>query len=170
MNQPVLAWIVPVQGSGGLHPEHPIYNPPGVWPSPGYPSHPIAPGGGPSQGPGFPTHPIAPGGLPPGVWPPPGYPAHPIAPGGEAPVHPIVLPPEPPPTIWPTPPGKPPGGVTGTPSQPINLPPTTAGGTQPGFWAEAYFEQLGGWVWVWVPVPTPGVQPVAGHPSAPSSR
>jgi hypothetical protein len=153
MNQPVLAWIVPVQGGGGLHPEHPIYNPPGVWPGPGRPEHPIhyPPGiwGGGNEP--FPTPPIyipGPPGQPPTIWPSPGYPEHPI-----------VLPPTPPPSVWPTPPGNPPGGQTGSPEHPINLPPSTAGGTSPGFWALAYFQELSGWVWVWVPVPTPAAQP-----------
>lgn len=118
--------------------------------SPGVPTHPIAPGGTP----GVPTHPIAPGGehpehpivLPPpdanipGIWPSPGHPAHPI-----------VLPPEPPPQVWPDPPGKPPGGQTGSPSNPINLPPNTIQSTH-GFWALCYFAEMGGWLWAWVPV------------------
>jgi hypothetical protein len=58
--------------------------------------------------------------------------------------------------VWPTPPGAPPGGETGSISNPINLPPAGAGGMEPGFWSLAFFEQLNGWVWVWVPVPTPG--------------
>jgi hypothetical protein len=60
-----------------------------------------------------------------------------------------------PPTVWPEPPGPPPGGETGSISNPINLPPSEAGGTTPGFWALAYFQEINGWVWVWVPVPTP---------------
>lgn len=132
--------------------------PPGIWggsnePFPGY-GLPGRPGGGgpPSVWPGVPAHPIVippvKPGDPPTIWPPAGHPAHPI-----------VLPPDPPPTVWPDPPGRPPGGETGSPGHPINLPPAGAGGTQPGFWSMAYFEQFGGWVWVWVPVPTPPSEP-----------
>jgi hypothetical protein len=77
----------------------------------------------------------------------------------EPPVSIIIPPPHVehpiPPNVWPTPPGTPPGGQTGSISNPINLPPDVAGGIEPGFWAMAYFAELDGWVWVWVPVPTP---------------
>jgi hypothetical protein len=53
----------------------PIYNPPGIWPGPGYPAHPIAPGG-----------------PPPGIWPPPGGP--PGIGGGP------IIPPSPPLGTW----------------------------------------------------------------------
>jgi hypothetical protein len=139
-------------------PTHPI--PPTVWPNPpvsgqpptgqppGYPSHPIYYPGFP----GAPTHPI-----PPTIWPDPGPPPGIIVqppwwPGH--PEHPI------PPEIWPTPPGPPPGGQTGSISNPIELPPSEDGGSQPGYWALAYFPQLSGWIWVWVPVPgTPATPP-----------
>jgi hypothetical protein len=154
-----LAWIIP-QSVGS--PEHPIVyppnpsQPPGIWPSPGYPAHPIAPGGPPPgiwPGPGYPAHPIAPGGPPPGIWPSPGQPSHPIVyppppgiwPSPGHPEHPIVLPP---------PPG---GGETGTPTNPINEPPTEVADS-PGYWAMAYFPEINGWVWVWVPVDLPGAR------------
>jgi hypothetical protein len=76
----------PIAPGGPGVPTHPIYNPPGIWPSPGVPTHPIA---GPPPtiwpSPGVPTHPIA---MPP-WWP--GFPAHPIPPivGGGP-----ILPPE----------------------------------------------------------------------------
>ena len=56
----------PMPGGGGMHPEHPIYYPPGTRP---HPEHPIA----------LP--------IPPGIWPDP--------PEGTAPhpEHPIVIPP-----------------------------------------------------------------------------
>jgi hypothetical protein len=147
------------------YPSHPIPpnvwpNPPGgggpgIWPSPGYPSHPIYYPPGPSQGPGFPTHPIAPGGPPPSV-------SHPIPPSvwPNPPAGGVILPPPHvehpiPPNIWPEPPGPPPGGETGSIENPINLPPSEAGGMSPGFWALAYFPQISGWLWVWVPVETP---------------
>jgi hypothetical protein len=60
-----------------------------------------------------------------------------------------------PPNVWPTPPGAPPGGETGSPEHPINLPPDYAGGNMPGFWALAFFPPSS-WLWVWVPV-TPEV-------------
>jgi hypothetical protein len=66
--------------------------------------------------------------------------------------------------VWPTPPGAPPGGQTGSVENPINRPPDEPGGPTQGFWAMAYFEQLNGWVWVWVPVPTPKGGTPAGVP------
>jgi hypothetical protein len=134
-----------------------------------------------------PAHPIAPGGPPPQVWPGPGYPAHPIAPGGPppgfwggvappypdiggpgwqpGPSHPIVIPPGPPPQVWPGPgyPAHPivipPDAVSpGVPAHPIYLPPVVwpgpgypahpiaPGGPPPGFWGG------GG-----VPMPTPPI-------------
>jgi hypothetical protein len=131
-----LALITPLSSTG--EPTHPIYNPPGIWPSPGVPTHPIAPGGPPPQiwpSPGYPSHPIA--GPPPGIWPSPGHPAHPIAPGG------------PPPGIWPSP---------GYPSHPI-----APGGPPPGFWggvAPPYVD-IGG------PGQQPGIWPSPGVPTHP---
>jgi hypothetical protein len=74
----------------GPGPEHPIFMPPEIWPSPGVPTHPIVlpeppPGVFP---PPVPSHPIVI--LPPGSPLPPGH----IWP--ELPSHPIVLPPAPP--------------------------------------------------------------------------
>lgn len=137
--QPPQVWPQPPQWGGPVDPGYGVPRPPGTWGGAGEP---------------MPTPPIVipPGkpGDPPTVWPPPGRPAHPI-----------VLPPDPPPTVWPDPPGKPPGGQTGSISNPINLPPAGAGGTQPGFWALAYFQELDGWVWVWVPAPTEPSTPPA---------
>jgi hypothetical protein len=73
-----------------------------------------------------------------------------------------VLPPDPPPTVWPEPPGGPPGGQAGSPSHPINLPPESSGGTEPGFWAMGFFPEQGGWLWVWVPIGGP--QPPVAQP------
>lgn len=179
---PQMFYIIPVPEVGGQppvgiwpspgHPAHPIHNPwpgdpgfvgpgggtwggagqpgpfppPGTWGGAGQPGpFPNPPGTWGGAGQPFPTPPIhlppnRPG-EPPTIWPSPGHPAHPI-----------VLPPDPPPQVWPDPPGRPPGGQTGSISNPINLPPAGAGGTQPGFWALAYFQELKGWVWVWVPV------------------
>jgi hypothetical protein len=122
----------------GLHPEHPIAEPPlGIWgpndprptppiylPSfPPHPTHPIVipPPPDPSNGlpthpiyiPGYPAHPIV---FPPSIWgpndprptPPIVIPPSNVVPG--RPAHPIVLPPE----IWPGP---------GQPAHPIVIPP-----------------------------------------------
>jgi hypothetical protein len=142
--QKFLAWIIPAGQAGGGTPEHPIVIPPDGPGDGGTPEHPIVPPGGYPH----PEHPIA---MPPGT---PVYPALPI-----------VLPPYidnslpiPPPVIWPPRPDPPPGGQTGSPSHPINLPPATGTSLEPGFWAEAYLGTIGknmevnGWVWVWVPI------------------
>jgi hypothetical protein len=93
-------------------PTHPIYLPPGIWPSPGHPAHPIVlpPD---AIAPGVPTHPIV---LPPlDIWGgvPPTYPDI-GGPGAQpGPEHPIVLPP-----------GEiPPPGNGNSPTHPIYLPP-----------------------------------------------
>jgi hypothetical protein len=157
----MLAWIIPVEGGGGLTPSHPIVlppeQPPGIWPSPGHPAHPIAPGGPPPgiwPSPGYPAHPIAPGGPPPGIWPSPGYPSHPIY--------------WPPVGIWPSPgypahpiaPGGPEGGGgeagSGTPEQPINQPP----GPNPA-WKQVFIPNVG---WVWALVPPEGAAPPQVNP------
>jgi hypothetical protein len=155
MNGPVLAWIVPVNQSGG--------SPPGIWGGP--PNYIDI--GGPAPQPPYPPLGFW-GGRPPtyvdiggppqqgtGIWGgrPPNY----VDIGGPGP--------QPPLGFWGgTPPpyvdiGLPPGGETGSVSQPIELPPDSVGGVEPGYWAQAFFPGLnqgrGGWVWVWVPVPTP---------------
>jgi hypothetical protein len=102
---------------GGRPPEYVDIGGPGPQP---HPEHPIAPGGKPpypSQGPGFPTPPIyfpPPGSKPPlGIWG--GRPPEYVDIGGPGPQphpeHPIVLPPDLPPTI-------PPEG--GQPERPID--------------------------------------------------
>jgi hypothetical protein len=97
---------------------------PTIWPGPNPPYVDIG-GPMPQPPPGRPAHPI--------YWPPvisggpiDPYPSHPIAPGGPPPwvSHPI------PPTVWPTPPGRPPLGTwggdapwPGYATPPIALPP-----------------------------------------------
>jgi hypothetical protein len=93
--------VIPPDAIAPGVPTHPIVipQPPlGFWGgvAPPLPTHPIAPEGQPPGywggiAPPLPTHPIAPGGAPPSIWPSPGTPAHPI-----------VLPPENPPTEPPT--------------------------------------------------------------------
>lgn len=140
MSSPFLAWIIPVgvetpPPEGGVEP-----------PSDAHPAHPIVL-------PGYPAHPIV---LPPWIWG-----------GGNEPfpTPPIALPPagEKPPEIWgggnapfPTPPivipnppdTKPPGGETGSPEHPINLPPGPD--TDKGHWKHVFIPGVG-WIWAWVP-------------------
>jgi hypothetical protein len=151
----MLAWIIPVETGG--HPEHPIYNPPGIWPSPGVPTHPIYNPPYPSQGPGFPTHPIAPGGPPPSIWPSPGHPSHPIynppfpSQGPGFPTHPIA-PGGLPPGIWGGPPNYPDQGLPGSQpgvGNPINRPPTDN-----DMWKQVYIPGVG-WIWAMVPPAVP---------------
>ena len=111
-------------------PTPPIANVPGA---PGY-QPPIIWGGGNEP---FPTPPIAnvpgaPSYRPPGFWgPQPGFPTPPI-----------YLPPKPD--------TKPPVGETGSPENPIELPPNDPQ-TGRGHWQLAYFPALNGWIWVWIP-------------------
>ena len=149
------------------HPEHPIYNPPGIWGptdprptppivippdaiSPGVPTHPI-------YIPVYPAHPIVipPGAIGPGVPThpivlPPYEPAHPIVipPGaidGAHPEHPIVLPP--PLSIW-GPPTMPPGFWGGGMGPGVKPQPPTGGigggNPQDGKWV---YSAIYGWVW-----------------------
>lgn len=128
-----LYYIIPMQT--GAYPEHPIVYPPPPGAPPGRPEHPI-------YYPPTVEHPIV---IPPGVPPDQGLrPSHPIYFPPVHVEHPI------PPAIWPSPPGPPPGGQTGSVSQPINAPPEALSST--GFWALTYYEALNGWVWVWVPI------------------
>jgi hypothetical protein len=107
----MLAYIVPIQGSGG-EVTPPIHYPPGVWPNP--------PGDRPGIWPrppgGWPDHPIA---LPPEIWPGPPKPPNEVAPPIHLPWGGIIMPPIAlpggivtppiyyPPTVWPNPPGIP---------------------------------------------------------------
>src|SRR4029077_6549039 len=115
----------------------------GGGPMPGgpQPSHPIAPGGPPPQiwpSPGHPSHPIAPGGPPPGIW-------------GGAPPYVDIGGPPPQPGIWPNPPE----GQAPIPSHPIvlppNLPPTLPDpDNRPVNWKTAW-TPVTGWVFVGIP-------------------
>lgn len=130
-HQPFFAMIVPMGApGGGERPEHPIYNPPGIWGptdprptppivippdaiSPGVPTHPIFI-------PVYPAHPIV---IPPGAIGP-GKPTHPIVLPPYVPAHPIVIPP---------------GAIDGVhPEHPIVIPPPLGiwgpPDMPPGFW------------------------------------